>query len=31
MKLLSYPDDVIEEKISRKDPESPYLLRGDDE
>ncbi len=29
MRLLSYPEDVIEEKISKKEPESPYLLIGD--
>jgi hypothetical protein len=31
MKLLSYPDDVIEGKISRTEPESPYLLAGDEQ
>ena len=30
MRLLSYSDDVIEEKISKKEPESPYLLIGDE-
>jgi len=29
MRLLSYPEDVIEEKIFKKEPESPYLLIGD--
>ena len=31
MRLLSYSDDVIEDKISKKEPESPYLLIGDDQ
>lgn len=31
MGLLSYSDDVIEDKISKKEPESPYLLIGDEQ
>jgi hypothetical protein len=30
MRLLSYPDDVIEEKISQSEHESPFLLAGDE-
>ncbi len=26
MRLLSYPDDVIEEKLSKPQPESPFML-----
>ena len=30
MRLLSYPDEVIEAKISQEVPTSPYLLIGDE-